>query len=96
MRRYADTIAQAAYGERLGFESVGPAEQHFALDTSIMPSPLLLLSAIAVQTSTLRLGTGVVPLPAAAMRRRGEHVPVDRAQRGGAEGRRNVTARRAR
>jgi alkanesulfonate monooxygenase SsuD/methylene tetrahydromethanopterin reductase-like flavin-dependent oxidoreductase (luciferase family) len=65
MRRYAETIDQSVFGERLGFESVWPAEQHFVPETSIMPSPVLLLAAIAARTTTLRLGTGVVLMPLA-------------------------------
>ncbi len=61
--RYSDTIAQAVRAEALGFESVWPVEQHFDAATSAMPSPLLLLAAIAASTTRLRLGTAVVLLP---------------------------------
>lgn len=63
VRRYRDTIAQAAYAETLGFESVWPVEQHFDPGFSILPSPLLLLSAIAERTRRLRLGIGIILLP---------------------------------
>lgn len=63
VQRYRDTIAQAVYAETLGFESVWPVEQHFDAGFSILPSPLLLLSAIAERTQTLRLGIGIILLP---------------------------------
>src|SRR6266508_4750293 len=63
--RYRDTIDQAVIAEALGFESVWPADQHFEAEASILPSPLLLLAAIAARTTTLRLGTAVTLLPLA-------------------------------
>ena len=63
MQRYRDTIEQAVHAEALGFESVWPVEQHFIPDLSILPAPLLLLSAIAERTTKLRLGIAIVLLP---------------------------------
>jgi alkanesulfonate monooxygenase SsuD/methylene tetrahydromethanopterin reductase-like flavin-dependent oxidoreductase (luciferase family) len=63
VQRYRDTLEQAAYAETLGFESVWPVEQHFNADLSIMPSPLLMLAALAERTKTLRLGIAIVLLP---------------------------------
>jgi alkanesulfonate monooxygenase SsuD/methylene tetrahydromethanopterin reductase-like flavin-dependent oxidoreductase (luciferase family) len=57
--RYRDTIDQAVYAETLGYESVWPVEQHFSPASSIVPSPLILLAAIAAGTWALRLGSGV-------------------------------------
>jgi alkanesulfonate monooxygenase SsuD/methylene tetrahydromethanopterin reductase-like flavin-dependent oxidoreductase (luciferase family) len=63
VQRYRDTLDQAAYAEVLGFESVWPVEQHFNPGLSIIPSPLLMLSALAERTHTLRLGIAIVLLP---------------------------------
>jgi natural product biosynthesis luciferase-like monooxygenase protein len=63
VQRYRDTIDQAAYAETLGFESVWPVEQHFNPNLSISPAPLLMLSALAERTRTLRLGIAIVLLP---------------------------------
>ena len=63
VQRYRDTIEQAVHAETLGFESVWPVEQHFNPGLSILPAPLLLLSAIAERTQTLRLGIAIVLLP---------------------------------
>ena len=63
VQRYRDTLDQAIYAETLGFESVWPVEQHFNPQLSILPSPLLLLSALAERTHTLRLGIAIVLLP---------------------------------
>jgi len=63
VQRYRDTLEQAAYAEALGFESVWPVEQHFNSELSILPSPLLMLAALAERTTTLRLGIAIVLLP---------------------------------
>jgi natural product biosynthesis luciferase-like monooxygenase protein len=63
VQRYRDTVEQAVYAETLGFESVWPVEQHFNSELSISPAPLLMLSAIAERTHTLRLGIAIVLLP---------------------------------
>jgi natural product biosynthesis luciferase-like monooxygenase protein len=62
-QRYRDTLDQAGHGEALGFDSVWPVEQHFNANLSIMPSPLLMLAALAERTRTLRLGIAIVLLP---------------------------------
>jgi alkanesulfonate monooxygenase SsuD/methylene tetrahydromethanopterin reductase-like flavin-dependent oxidoreductase (luciferase family) len=63
VQRYRDTIEQAIFAEQLGFESVWPVEQHFNADLSILPSPLLLLAAVAERTRNLRLGIAIILLP---------------------------------
>jgi natural product biosynthesis luciferase-like monooxygenase protein len=63
VQRYRDTLEQAAHAETLGFESVWPVEQHFDPELSILPSPLLLLAALAERTRNLRLGIAIVLLP---------------------------------
>ncbi len=63
VQRYRDTLDQAIYAEALGFESVWPVEQHFNPNLSILPSPLLMLAALAERTHTLRLGIAIVLLP---------------------------------
>jgi natural product biosynthesis luciferase-like monooxygenase protein len=63
VQRYRDTLDQAIYAEVLGFESVWPVEQHFNPNLSILPSPLLMLAALAERTRTLRLGIAIVLLP---------------------------------
>ena len=63
VQRYRDTLDQAIHAETLGFESVWPVEQHFNPELSILPSPLLLLAALAERTQTLRLGIAIILLP---------------------------------
>ena len=54
--------AQAELAEALGFDSLFLPESHFAGVASI-PSPLLLLAAVAARTTRLRLGTTSFLLP---------------------------------
>lgn len=48
--------------ERLGYDSVLPAEHHFS-EYGYCASPQVSLAAVAARTSKIRLGTGVVVLP---------------------------------
>lgn len=48
--------------ERLGYDSVWPAEHHFS-EYGYCASPQVSLAAVAARTSKIRLGTGVVVLP---------------------------------
>ena len=57
-----EQLALMRAAEGLGFDSVWPAEHHFS-EYGYCASPALSLAAIASQTHTLRLGTGVVVLP---------------------------------
>lgn len=59
---YAEIIEQAQWAESLGYESFWIAEHHFH-HYGIVPAPAVFLTAIAQQTQTLRLGTGVVVCP---------------------------------
>lgn len=57
-----EQLALMRAAEDLGFDSVWPAEHHFS-EYGYCASPSLSLAAIASETKTLRLGTGVVVLP---------------------------------
>jgi alkanesulfonate monooxygenase SsuD/methylene tetrahydromethanopterin reductase-like flavin-dependent oxidoreductase (luciferase family) len=61
--RYRETIEQIVYADELGFDAAWLAELHFNRPFSIMPSPLILATAIAQQTRRIRLGTAVSLLP---------------------------------
>ena len=61
--RYRLATAQIVHAERCGFDSAWIAQHHFHEDEGGLPSPFVFLSQIAVHTSRIRLGTGIVTLP---------------------------------
>lgn len=58
--RYALILQSAVWAEQAGFAHIGIGEHHFS--NYIVPSPLLLLAAVAARTTTVRLGTSVTLL----------------------------------
>ncbi len=61
--RYRFALEQAQYAERLGYHAVWVAQHHFHGEEGGLPSPFVLLSHLAAQTSRIRLATGVITLP---------------------------------
>ena len=61
--RYRLATAQVIHAERCGFDSAWIAQHHFHEDEGGLPAPFVFLAQIAVQTSRIRLGTGIVTLP---------------------------------
>ncbi|OUZ10134.1 hypothetical protein BHE97_08750 [Aeromicrobium sp. PE09-221] len=59
---YADTIDLCAYAEDLGFDAVWLSEHHF-VDDGYMPSLLPVAAAVAMRTSRVRIGTGIMVAP---------------------------------
>jgi alkanesulfonate monooxygenase SsuD/methylene tetrahydromethanopterin reductase-like flavin-dependent oxidoreductase (luciferase family) len=59
---YRDTLDLMISAEKLGFDSVWVGEEHF-YSIGICPSPQLFLTALARETTRLRLGTAVSLLP---------------------------------
>lgn len=59
---YQDTVEQARMAERLGFETFSVSEHHFLPDGWV-PTPEILLGAIAGVTDAARIGTNVTLLP---------------------------------
>ncbi len=59
---YRDTLDIAIAAEQLGFDSVWFGEEHFYA-FGICPSPQLFLTALARETSRIRLGTSISLLP---------------------------------
>ena len=62
VRYYQDTLDLILRSEQLGFDSVWLGEEHFYA-FGICPSPQLFLTALARQTTRLRLGTAISLLP---------------------------------
>lgn len=60
---YRDTLELFKAAEALGFDSGWVAQHHFASEHGRLPSPLVLLAAIAQHTRHISLGTGIIVLP---------------------------------
>lgn len=61
--RYRETLEQIIHADTLGFDCAWLAELHFFKPFSIMPSPLIVATAVAQHTKTIRLGIAVNLLP---------------------------------
>src|SRR5215475_5823942 len=61
--RYRLATQQIIHAERCGFDSAWIAQHHFHEGEGGLPAPFVFLSQAAVQTSRIRLGTGIVTLP---------------------------------
>jgi alkanesulfonate monooxygenase SsuD/methylene tetrahydromethanopterin reductase-like flavin-dependent oxidoreductase (luciferase family) len=59
---YAQVLDQVAWAEELGYESVWLTEHHFAPD-GYSPNPVPLAAAIAMRTSSMRIGTNLMLAP---------------------------------
>lgn len=59
-RAFRQTVELAVAAEELGFASFWVAQHHGGAFGGVLPSPLVLLAAVAEWTSTIRLGTAVV------------------------------------
>src|SRR3954467_2548803 len=61
--RYRLATAQIVHAERLGFDSAWVAQHHFHEPEGGLPAPFIFLTHVAAQTSQIRLGTAIIPLP---------------------------------
>lgn len=59
---YRDTLELMVLAEQLGFDSVWGGEEHF-YSFGLCPSPQLFLTAVARETSRIRVGTAISLLP---------------------------------
>lgn len=68
---YRDTLALFKESEALGYDSAWVGEEHFYA-FGVCPSPQIFLTALARETTTLRLGTAISILPLAHPLRKAE------------------------
>jgi len=59
---YAETLDLVAWSETLGFEGAWVPEHHGA-DDGYLPSPLIVLAAMAARTSSIKLGSAIALAP---------------------------------
>ncbi|GAA3680982.1 putative FMN-dependent luciferase-like monooxygenase [Arthrobacter ginkgonis] len=62
-RLYQDVADTILYAEGLGIDGVWVGQHHFDNTPGPVPSPLVLLAAVAGRTRHIQLGTGIVTLP---------------------------------
>lgn len=72
---YDRDIELVQLAERLGFDCVWTTEQH-GVDDGYLPTQLPVLAALARETSTIRVGSGVILLPLTQFRRVVEEATV--------------------
>jgi alkanesulfonate monooxygenase SsuD/methylene tetrahydromethanopterin reductase-like flavin-dependent oxidoreductase (luciferase family) len=60
---FAESFEQIDAAERWGLDAVWLAELHFGQYNSVLSSPVVIASAIAVRTSRIKIGTAVQVLP---------------------------------
>ncbi|MBN9734823.1 LLM class flavin-dependent oxidoreductase [Pseudonocardia sp. P1] len=82
-RAYRETVDLAVRAEELGYDSFWVAQHHDGHLGGRLPSPLVLLAAVAERTRLIRLGTAVVALPLEDPRRLAEDAAVLDALSGG-------------
>nr|WP_211177009.1 LLM class flavin-dependent oxidoreductase [Pseudonocardia acidicola] len=73
---YRETVELAVAAEALGFASFWVAQHHGGAFGGLLPSPLVLLAAVAERTTTIRLGTAVIAAPLENPRRLAEDAAV--------------------
>ena len=73
---YRDTVALAVAAEAAGFDSFWVAQHHNSEAQGFLPSPFVLLAAVAQATQRIRLGVGVVVVPLEDPRRIAEDAAV--------------------
>ena len=61
-RLYAETLDFISWSESVGFEGAWIPEHHGA-DDAYMPSPLVMLAAVAARTRTIKLGSAIALAP---------------------------------
>lgn len=80
---FRETIELAVTAEAHGFDTFWVAQHHGGALEGLLPSPLVLLAAVATRTTTLRLGTAVVAAPLEDPRRLAEDAATLDALAGG-------------
>src|SRR5258707_7604641 len=56
-------LEEVETAERVGLDAIGLAELHGARERSVLSAPMMVASAVAARTSTIRIGIAVQVLP---------------------------------